>query len=133
MTHRIGLASVALVLAAAPLVASPAHASGGIFDNCTAFNEKFPHGVGRKGAKDKTTSKRVTNFRVDNTLYGYNDGGAVRHRGEYDLDRVDRAGQVFADPEDGGGGGRRGQQQGKRDEQGSGGLGHGLPPFGLGK
>ncbi|SDK36722.1 Excalibur calcium-binding domain-containing protein [Arthrobacter sp. ok362] len=66
-----------------PASAAPAPKS---YKNCTELNKVYPHGVGRSGARDKTTGKRVTNFRVDNTLYSYNDGGA-RHRGEYDLDR----------------------------------------------
>lgn len=80
------LAASAVVLSgtAVPASAAPAPKS---YKNCTELNKVYPHGVGRKGAKDKTTGKRVTTFRVDNTLYGYNDGGAVRHRGEYNLDR----------------------------------------------
>jgi hypothetical protein len=69
MTHRIGLACVALVVATAALAVSPAHAGGGIFDNCTAFNEKFPHGVGRKNAVDQTSGTPVTTFVRSNKKY----------------------------------------------------------------
>lgn len=59
----------AVVLAAAGLVASPADASGGLFDNCTSFNEKFPHGVGRKNAEDQTSGTPVTTFVRSNKKY----------------------------------------------------------------
>jgi excalibur calcium-binding domain-containing protein len=59
------------------------------YSNCTALNHVYPHGVGRSGAHDHTRSgtNPVTNFKVSNTLYAYNDGGAARHPGERDLDR----------------------------------------------
>ncbi len=80
------LAASAVVLSgtAVPASAAPAPKS---YKNCTELNKVYPHGVGRKGARDKTTGKRVTTFRVDTTLYGYNDGAGLRHRGEHDLDR----------------------------------------------
>jgi hypothetical protein len=81
MTHRIGIAVGALVLAAAPLAVTPAHAEGGIFDNCTAFNEKFPHGVGRKYAVDKTSGTPVTTFLHSNKKY------ATAMKKNDDLDR----------------------------------------------
>ena len=43
-----------------------------LYDNCTNFNKKYPHGVGKVGARDKTKSKTadpVTNFKRSNTLY----------------------------------------------------------------
>ena len=82
MTHRIGTALGALVLAAAPLAAvAPAHATGGIFDNCTAFNQKFPHGVGRRNAMDKTSGTPVTTFLHSNKKY------ATAMKQNDDLDR----------------------------------------------
>lgn len=42
------------------------------FANCTALNKTYPHGVGKKGAKDKTSGKRVTTFRVNTTVYNQN-------------------------------------------------------------
>jgi hypothetical protein len=40
-------------------------------DNCTALNKKFPHGVGKAKARDKTkgTAPPVTNFRRSTPLY----------------------------------------------------------------
>ncbi|WP_346960702.1 excalibur calcium-binding domain-containing protein [uncultured Arthrobacter sp.] len=80
------LAASAVVLSgtAVPASAAPSPKS---YKNCTELIKVYPHGVGRKGARDKTSGQRVTTFRVDNTLYSYNDGGLPRHRGEYDLDR----------------------------------------------
>ena len=57
------------------------------YKNCTALNKVYKHGVGKKGAKDKTSGKRVTNFKVSNALYAHNDGGKKRYKGEKDLDR----------------------------------------------
>jgi hypothetical protein len=53
------------------------------YRNCTALNKDYPHGVGRPGARDKTSGTPVTNFKVSGSLYNANDGGA----GEHDLDR----------------------------------------------
>lgn len=39
----------------------------GIHDNCTNFNRKYPHGVGRRGAVDRGGD--VTNFKRSNRLY----------------------------------------------------------------
>lgn len=79
------LAGAAVVLSATAVPASAAPAPKS-YKNCTELNKVYPHGVGKWGARDKTTGKPVTTFRIDNTLYSYNDGGA-RHWGEYDLDR----------------------------------------------
>lgn len=44
------------------------------FKNCTAMHKTYPHGVGRKGAKDKVRGKTkpVTTFYVNTTLYNAN-------------------------------------------------------------
>ncbi len=48
------------------------------FKNCTALNKTYKHGVGKSGAKDKTSGKRVTNFKKSTSLYkkviGYKKG-----------------------------------------------------------
>ena len=43
----------------------------GIYKNCTAFNAKYKHGVGKKGAKDrvKGKSKPVTTFKRSTAIY----------------------------------------------------------------
>ena len=80
------LAGAAVVLSATAVPASAAPAPKS-YKNCTELNKVYPHGVGRAGARDKTSGKPVTNFRVNNTVYSYNDGIGPRHWGEYDLDR----------------------------------------------
>lgn len=37
--------------------------------NCTAVNKRYPHGVGRNNAHDKTTGVPVTNFKHSTRLY----------------------------------------------------------------
>ncbi len=34
-----------------------------LYKNCTNLNKKYPHGVGRAKARDKTSGERVTNFK----------------------------------------------------------------------
>ncbi len=46
------------------------------FKNCTELTKKYPHGVGKKGARDLANGKpkrgAKNNFRVDNALYAAN-------------------------------------------------------------
>jgi hypothetical protein len=44
------------------------------FKNCTALNKVYAHGVGRVGARDKTSGTPVTNFKRSNKLYNQNKG-----------------------------------------------------------
>lgn len=60
-------AALGLVLSGAAVV-SPANAhTTGIHDNCTNFNDKYPHGVGKRGANDR--GGNVTNFKRSNKIY----------------------------------------------------------------
>jgi hypothetical protein len=52
--------------------AAPSHAAAKRFKNCTALNKVYSHGVGRTGARDKTSGTPVTNFKVSNSLYAAN-------------------------------------------------------------
>jgi hypothetical protein len=76
--HRIGLAvsvflATATVLFAGFEVAIAASNAGSIrYRNCTALNKRWPHGVGRWGARDRTSGTPVTNFKRSNILYGQN-------------------------------------------------------------
>ena len=81
-THRLGaaIASIGLVLAGAAAVAPAEAHTTGIHDNCTNFNKKYPHGVGRRGAHDK--GGNVTNFKRSNRIYNT----AERHNGDLDRD-----------------------------------------------
>jgi hypothetical protein len=44
------------------------------YKNCDAMHKDYPHGVGKKGAKDKVRGKTapVTNFKVSNKLFKAN-------------------------------------------------------------
>lgn len=50
--------------------------------SCARLDKRFPHGVGRVGARDKTSGKRVTTFRRSNALYAL----AMKHNRRLDLD-----------------------------------------------
>jgi len=59
-----------LVLAGLLLTSSAAAAAAPApYTNCTAYNQKYPHGVGRADARDKTTGRPVTTFRHDTPEY----------------------------------------------------------------
>ena len=95
MTSRLLRLTVGALAAAAlclPLTATyPPAADAAVkskhYKSCTALHQDYPHGVGKKGAKDKTSGTRVTNFKVSNTVYGMNNGPRNKTTGEYDLDR----------------------------------------------
>ncbi|MEV0902814.1 excalibur calcium-binding domain-containing protein [Actinoplanes sp. NPDC049802] len=78
MRQRITAAVMAGLLAATGTVVatSPAEAAPKTYKTCAALNKDYPHGVGRKGAKDKVrgTTKPVTNFKRNNALYEANKG-----------------------------------------------------------
>ena len=67
--------TAALVLAGA----APSYGAAESYKNCAALNKDFPHGVGRQGARDKTSGTPVTSFKVSNTLYRAN-GSSDRDR-----------------------------------------------------
>lgn len=72
--------ALALGLVGAGL-AMPADAAAKHYANCTAMHKAYPHGVGKKGAKDKTSGARVTTFKVSNSLYAANKGSDRDHDG----------------------------------------------------
>ncbi|QIK66786.1 calcium-binding protein [Nocardioides sp. HDW12B] len=77
------IGSVGLVLGSAVAVTTTAEAhSVGIHDNCTNFNKKFPHGVGTRAARDRTSGTPVTSFKRSNDIYW----AAERHNGDLDRD-----------------------------------------------
>jgi hypothetical protein len=61
---------------------APAGAGGGMWDNGTSYNERFPHGVGKKHAVDKTSGTPVTNFKRSNKKYKT----AMNHNDDLDRD-----------------------------------------------
>lgn len=71
--------SVACLSPVAAATASPSEATATVtttatrYKNCTALNKVYAHGVGKKGARDRTSGSRpVTNFRVNTTVYRAN-------------------------------------------------------------
>jgi len=79
--------AVALIVAAPTVGAASAVVSGPtvgtviprLYKNCTNLNLKYPHGVGRANARDKTKSgEPVTTFKrstkIYNTAWGFNKG-----------------------------------------------------------
>jgi hypothetical protein len=68
------LVSIALAFAAgtAKAVAPP------LYKNCTNLNKRYPHGLGKLLARDKTADEPVTNFKRSTRLYlvamSYNKG-----------------------------------------------------------
>jgi hypothetical protein len=66
--------TIAALSVAAPAMAGVdgTAAAAKTFKNCTALNRVYPHGVGRVGARDKTTGEPVRNFKRSNLLYRQN-------------------------------------------------------------
>jgi len=83
--QRIGVSIAAIGLTASfGAVAIPtaqAHPTG-IHDNCTNLNKKWPHGVGRRGAVDRTSGTLVRNFYRNTKQYR----AAENHNGTLDRD-----------------------------------------------
>jgi hypothetical protein len=81
--HTMAAALVTVVAASTLTLGGPvsAHTSG-IHDNCTNLHTKWPHGVGRRSAVDKTSGTRVTNFTRNTDAYKRAEG----HNGTLDAD-----------------------------------------------
>jgi hypothetical protein len=60
------LAGIAIACGA---VAGTANAVPAPWKNCTQVNKKYPHGVGKVGAHDKTSGVPVTTFKRSTRLY----------------------------------------------------------------
>jgi Excalibur calcium-binding domain len=54
-----------------------------LWRNCTAVHRRYPHGVGRRGARDKTSGTPVTNFTRSTLLYRR----AMRYNSGLDRDK----------------------------------------------
>jgi len=62
--------AIAAVLAAPASPAVQTTARGpALYKNCTNLNKRYPHGVGKLHARDKTSGQPVTTFRRSTTLY----------------------------------------------------------------
>lgn len=44
------------------------------YQNCTKLNKDYPHGVGKSGARDKTSGVPVTTFKVSKKAHDLNKG-----------------------------------------------------------
>lgn len=88
------IAAAALVLAAPASAAAPdvdvvtvgptvAAAMPPLYKNCTAFNKKYPHGVGKLKASDKTSGEPVTTFKRSTKIYNL----AIGHNKALDRDK----------------------------------------------
>jgi Excalibur calcium-binding domain len=68
-------ASAAAILWAGPAssavdAATASTRAPALYKNCTNFNKRYPHGVGKVGARDRTTGDDpVTNFKRSNRIY----------------------------------------------------------------
>jgi Excalibur calcium-binding domain len=40
-----------------------------LYKNCTNLNKRYPHGVGKVGARDQTSGTPVTNFKRSNRIF----------------------------------------------------------------
>ena len=79
------LVALTLVLVAPAAAHKPNHAP---YTNCKALNKKYPHGVGRVGARDRAMnggvlSNSVTNFKRSNKIFA----AAMDHNRGLDRDK----------------------------------------------
>ena len=80
---RTAMALAATSLTAGLLTALPAEAhTTGLHDNCTNLNRTWPHGVGRQGARDRSSGVPVTTFYRNTAAYRAAEG----HNGTLDAD-----------------------------------------------
>jgi hypothetical protein len=63
---------VPTALPAASTAEVTATAAAKRYKNCAALNRAYPHGVGRPGARDKTSGTPVTTFKRSTALYKAN-------------------------------------------------------------
>jgi uncharacterized membrane protein len=78
-----GIAVAAILVS--PVVSAPAAQAAvpAKYKNCTALHKYYKHGVGKAGAKDKTSGRRVTNFTHSTKIYK----AAIRANKGLDRDR----------------------------------------------
>jgi hypothetical protein len=85
ISKRLGASIVTIAMTATvgglAIPAAQAHSTG-IHDNCTKLNNKWPHGVGRRNAHDKTSGTPVRIFFHSTKQYRLADN----HNGTLDRD-----------------------------------------------
>jgi hypothetical protein len=86
MKAFLTVAALALALAAPGTTAVQTNAAApALFKNCTAFNKKYRHGVGRAGARDRVRGETepVTTFVRSTRIYRI----AMRYNDDLDRDK----------------------------------------------
>jgi hypothetical protein len=68
LEHIAAFAVVVLLLAAGTAFAG-IEAAPPLYKNCTNLNNRYPHGLGRIGARDHTSATPVTTFKRSTKLY----------------------------------------------------------------
>jgi hypothetical protein len=71
---KLKVIAVAAVVVYVLVVGASSVGASASFRNCTAMHTRYPHGVGKVGAHDKTSDVPVTNFKRSNRLYYLNRG-----------------------------------------------------------
>lgn len=72
--RRVLLVALSTALGAALAVgpATTADAGAREFKNCAQMNKTYKHGVGKPGARDRTSGEPVTNFKRSKKIYNAN-------------------------------------------------------------
>lgn len=89
MNKSLAIFAATTVAASALTLSTATSADAAVrhFKSCDAMHKVYAHGVGRSGAVDHTSGKKVKNFYHNTTLYKANNGPRNGSTGEYDLDR----------------------------------------------
>ena len=77
------IAVAVAVVSVAPFAGAAIERIPAQWKNCTQVNKRFPHGVGRLRARDKTSGTPVANFKRSNLLYNT----AMRYNRGLDRDK----------------------------------------------
>jgi hypothetical protein len=67
-SRRFAALTVAMAVLVAPALGSPT-ATPALYKNCTNLNKRYPHGLGKLRAHDRTTGTPVTSFKRSTKLY----------------------------------------------------------------
>jgi hypothetical protein len=70
--RTVTVAVASLAMAALATGGAEATVKPKTYKNCTALNKVYKHGVGKKGAHDKTSGTPVTTFTRNNKVYSLN-------------------------------------------------------------
>jgi hypothetical protein len=70
MSRRLTVVVIAAALSAVPGAAlADSAAMPALYKNCTNLNKRYAHGIGKMGARDRTSGTPVTNFKRSTKLY----------------------------------------------------------------